>query len=194
MPSVRPPTPSTTNFGEGPFAVARQSATPSSGGVLGRLDASILASGPLCWGESRTRLGVNIGTPPPGNQLLTVFANGTTFENLNVQNPGPGYAASYAAVRIELVTRDPQGAVVSRFTGPDAVAFDARAYFTGFHIRVGESRTLVPIARMFVPAGSNTHDVWVHSYQKVESYGASLAAVSNFTFDFLNVTFGYSPA
>jgi hypothetical protein len=194
MTIIQPVLKSETSFGEGPFVVARQSATPGTGGALNRLDAAIFASGSFCWGESRTLLGANIGAAPPGDQFLRVRIAGNTFENVVVNNPGPGYAASYAAIRIGIFVFDPQGNVVDRRFSPDFIAFDDRAYFTGFHLRFGESKVLTPSAVTKVVSSPNSYQIWIMSYQKVESYVHSIDAVSNFSFDFGNIDFTFTPA
>jgi hypothetical protein len=174
-------------FGEGSYITARQQADAATR----RLSASIVALGQFAWEDSRTALGARIGAAPGGSQRLTVGAAGFTDENFVVNTPGPGYAATYAALRIGIYAYDASGAVAGRFFGADTVVFDARNYFTGFQIRYGEQHLYNPAAQIQVTPNS-IYEIWVISQQKVQSYGLSISAVSNFTFDFGLIFYEFS--
>jgi hypothetical protein len=174
-------------FGEGSYITYRQEADPAAR----RLSASIVALGQFAWEDSVTALGAAIGAPPGGSQRLTVGAAGYTDETFMVNTPGPGYAATYAALKIGIYAYDANGVATGRFFGADTVVFDARNYFSGFQIRFGEQHLYNPIAQIQVDPNSS-YEIWVISQQKVQSYGLSLSAGSNFTFDFGPIFYEFS--
>jgi hypothetical protein len=192
MPSVEGSLPYKFSYGFGFAGPSQQSASPGAGtGLASQVHASIGGYTIAGYLESKTGVGANIGNTPPGNQILRVSAYGQTFENALVINPGPGYAASYAAVRIEIAGFDLLGNQVFRIQGPDIVAFDIRIGVSGIDTRTDEQHILMPVFYLPLPAAPVSLQLWVVAHQSVTSAGLSFAAISNFsfTFDYIDYTF-----
>jgi hypothetical protein len=189
MPAVVPTDEFLLNYGEGTYAIVRQ-----SGGTTGAvyLDASIASTGPIGWVETRTGLRAKIGQPPAGAKYLEAWPSGVCAASyramINVFLLG-GYAASYAALQMVIRTYDSAGNYIASKSGPERKIFDLRSAF--FPYAEDDERYVSAQCSMSVDPNLE-YELLLQTIQKVETFSGAPSAVSNCIYAFSLIEYEFS--